>query len=273
MLARGMGLWRGATRRGWDADALAYIAQVETADGAPLEPKVRLAVNRLVGQCKRDASPVAGVSNWEAMKATCLLAGPRTLAGALVPLRGPAPTNINFVSGDYHPVNGLKGNGSSKYLISNFDTIEGSRQVHMAVHTRSSFEAINSSALIGAGASSTPGSMLLFINNPSFDPRSIIVKIATWDNVPILYYQPESSGFMGASRASQTDTDIQWAFGNEEGVDFGKTHQSPALIPYHVFARNGVNISNIPMTYYSIGEPVDLIAMRSAVDAYMEAIA
>jgi hypothetical protein len=58
---------------------------------------------------------------WSAIKASCILAGARTLTGALTPLVGSAPTNIgnNFVSGDYDRETGLLGNGSNKALNSN----------------------------------------------------------------------------------------------------------------------------------------------------------
>jgi hypothetical protein len=56
---------------------------------------------------------------WDALKASCILCGARTLAGALVPLAGAAPTNNNFVDADYNRETGLKGDGSTKYLDSN----------------------------------------------------------------------------------------------------------------------------------------------------------
>jgi hypothetical protein len=62
--------------------------------------------------CKQD-----GI--WTAIKASCILAGARTLTGALVPLAGTAPTNFNFVDADYNRKTGLVGNGSNKYLNSN----------------------------------------------------------------------------------------------------------------------------------------------------------
>jgi hypothetical protein len=95
-----------------DADANAYMAAVEAADGEPLELGVRLAITDFVLGCKSD-----GI--WTAIKASCILAGARTLTGALVPLVGAAPTNNNFVSGDYNRKTGLVGDGSTKYLNSN----------------------------------------------------------------------------------------------------------------------------------------------------------
>ena len=96
-----------------DQDALTYLTAVETADGQALESGVRLAVNAFVKGCKAD-----GI--WPAIKASCILAGARTLAGALVPLAGTAPTNAGpFVDADYNRKTGLKGNGTSKYLNTN----------------------------------------------------------------------------------------------------------------------------------------------------------
>lgn len=96
----------------YDADVSAYILAVEAADGQTLEPATRSAINKFVVGCKAD-----GI--WPAIKASCILSGARTLAGALVPLAGGAPTNLNFVSGDYNRKTGLVGDGSTKYLNSN----------------------------------------------------------------------------------------------------------------------------------------------------------
>jgi hypothetical protein len=100
---------------GWspaDADAAAYITAVETADNQALENGVKVAIDNFVLGCKAD-----GI--WTAIKASCILAGARTLNGAMIPLVGTAPTNNNFVSGDYNRKTGLVGNGSTKYLNSN----------------------------------------------------------------------------------------------------------------------------------------------------------
>jgi hypothetical protein len=100
----------------FDADAQAYITAVETADRQALEAGVRTAINDFVVGCKAD-----GI--WDAIKASCIMAGARTLTGALVPLKGTAPTNYNFVPGDYNRKTGLVGDGSSKNLNSNGTTM------------------------------------------------------------------------------------------------------------------------------------------------------
>jgi hypothetical protein len=98
----------------FDSDASTYIDAVETADGQALETGVRVAINDFVLGCKQD-----GI--WNAIKASCILAGARTLSGALVPLVStmPSPTNYNFVAGDYNRKTGLIADGSTKYLDSN----------------------------------------------------------------------------------------------------------------------------------------------------------
>jgi hypothetical protein len=96
----------------YDPDAAAYIAAVEAADQQSLEDSVKYTIDQFVRGCKAD-----GI--WNAIKASCILAGARTLAGALVPLAGTAPTSFNFVDGDYNRKTGLVGDGSTKYLDSN----------------------------------------------------------------------------------------------------------------------------------------------------------
>ncbi|MCP4832791.1 MAG: hypothetical protein GY886_11325, partial [Gammaproteobacteria bacterium] len=68
----------------FDSDASTYIDAVEATDGQALETGVRVAINDFVLGCKQD-----GI--WNAIKASCILAGARTLDGALVPLTGTAP--------------------------------------------------------------------------------------------------------------------------------------------------------------------------------------
>jgi len=100
---------RAIEEAGFDRDAIAYIRAVEEADGAYLETSVKVAINNLVAGLKADGL-------WESMASSCLLCGPRTLAGALVPLRGDAPTAYAFTSGDYSRTEGLTGAGAGTYL-------------------------------------------------------------------------------------------------------------------------------------------------------------
>ena len=67
-----------------DADALDYLSRMATADGAGVETGVAVAVDAFY----RDAKELGLFSS---IRASCVLAGARTLAGALVPLRDYGP--------------------------------------------------------------------------------------------------------------------------------------------------------------------------------------
>jgi len=113
----GLGLSLPQTRvvgSSFDPDALAYLAAVEAADGQPLEDGIRAAVNSFVVGCKADG-------NWNSIVTSCIMAGARTVAGAIVPLKGNAPTNNNFVAGDYSRTLGLIGNGTDKCLATGYN--------------------------------------------------------------------------------------------------------------------------------------------------------
>jgi hypothetical protein len=118
-------------RKTWqpmDPDAAAYITAVETADNQALEERVKIAIDNFVLGCKAD-----GI--WSAIKASCILAGARTLNGALTPLVGTAPTSFNFVSGDYNRKTGLVGDGSTKYLDSNRNNnADPQNSKHLAIY-------------------------------------------------------------------------------------------------------------------------------------------
>jgi hypothetical protein len=67
-----------------DADALDYLARVKAADGAGVETGVAVAVDAFFKDAKE-----SGVLS--SIRASCILAGARTLAGALVPLKNEGP--------------------------------------------------------------------------------------------------------------------------------------------------------------------------------------
>ena len=107
-------VWRPGFSGLTDADAIAYVAAVEAADGQALEFGVGRAINDFIVGCKLD-----GI--WSAIKASCILAGARTLSGALVPLVGTAPTRQGTEGGwNYNRKTGLAGNGTDNYLNSSF---------------------------------------------------------------------------------------------------------------------------------------------------------
>jgi len=112
-----------------DEDALNYVLAVENADGERLEEKVKTAIENFVLGCKYD-------NIWDSIKESCLIGGARTLEGALLPLKGNAPTNINFVSSDYNRKIGITSRyGDIKSLKAGSKNLDYPRDnVHAAVY-------------------------------------------------------------------------------------------------------------------------------------------
>jgi len=95
-------------------DFIAWVSAVESADGQQLETAIKEAVRTYFGTIKLSGNL------WSKTRQLFLSCGPRTLQGALVPVKGQALTNNGFTSGDYTRKGGLGNSGNtSKYLNSN----------------------------------------------------------------------------------------------------------------------------------------------------------
>jgi hypothetical protein len=239
-----------------DADATAYLAAVQAADGQLLEPAVRIAVNNFIVGCKAD-----GI--WNAIKASCILAGARTLAGALVPLVGTAPTNFNFVSGDYNRKTGLVGDGSTKYLDSNRNNnADPQNNNHNSVYV-STAQTSTVGQYIGTG-SADPGR-----NNLGHNPV-----------VPESFARNRSSagtpaagtatGLTGHSRSSGTSYVLRTNGSNATANEVSNTPENAIV---NVFRRGTGSYANARLAFYSIGESLDLALLDSRVTTLINAFA
>ncbi len=239
-----------AANRRRDPDALAYILAVEAADGQQLESGVRIAINEFVVGCKAD-----GI--WNAIKASCIMAGARTLAGALVPLRGTAPTNFNFVAGDYNRQTGLVGNGSTKYLDSNRDnSADPQNNHHMAIYATT--PNVGNRWYMGAGVSET-GSTQMFTNSfalPGYRPRlNFVVSSPTALSEPGLIGMSRNNGANFQDRNLGITSTITAA------------SQPPVAGDVFVYLSNGSlgAHSNARLAFYSIGESLNLALLDARV--------
>jgi hypothetical protein len=247
-----------------DADVESYLSRVAAADGKPLPLQIQSAVVEFIAGCKADGT-------WSAIKAACFLAGPRTLAGALVPLVGPDPTNFNFVSGDYVPKNGLKGNGSNKRLSSgrnNTDDPQNNR--HLSVWINETGTNTGTIASIGCLFSTTGSSHLgrtttwRFVRLSSSTPFDFAAGTQT------------ATGFTGASRSSGSSINHRI---NQTSGSQSVSSNTPGNSIIQVFSRtqnDGVTplgLSPERLGWYSIGEAIDLEKLDSRLTAYMSAIA
>jgi hypothetical protein len=237
-----------------DPDADAYIQAVEAADGQQLELAVRFALDDFVKGCKSD-----GI--WDAIKASCIMAGARTLGGALVPLRGTAPTNFNFVSGDYNRKTGLKGNGSTKYLDSNrANNTDPQNSKHLSAfqsETGGVFDLV-------MGESANSGGSQIFINTAN------TVGARANSSAPFNTSLAASVGLLAIVRSDATDVTARANATSETGANASATPTSPNLL---VFRRQGTGFYfSGRLSFYSIGESLDLAALDTRVSALMTAI-
>jgi hypothetical protein len=248
----------------YDEDAGNYIQAVETADeiaspgiGA-LEPATRSAINKFVVGCKTD-----GI--WTAIKASCILAGARTLAGALVPLVGTAPTNNGFigVGTDYVRKTGLVGNGTTKYLDSNASALSTgiSQDNHSFSVYISSLGSVTAGLIdLGRGAA---GAIGIHQGPPNFAIRSAS---------GTLINRSQTSGFVGLARASSSIFTSRLASSNEPHSVASQSLRAGAVALYR-FSEGGQLYSNARLAFYSIGESLDLALLDARVTDLINAFA
>lgn len=256
-------MWLLNPYRFGDPGAAAYIAAVEAADGQVLEAAVASAITAFVVGCKAD-----GI--WDAIKASCIMAGARTLAGALVPLKGAAPTNFNFVAGDYDRKTGLKGNGSTKYLDSNrSNNADPQNNAHLAAYCNSTAAGVSVIAGASAFSGSLVGTQLIALPSPQTVSREAAGTQHGGAAIGI--------GLYGVSRGSSAS--YTW---RASGGAVGGTVTSASSTPYssnlYIFTRRevggGVGLPTTSrLSFYSIGEAIDLALLDARVTTLMNALA
>lgn len=199
-------------------------------------------------------------------KGSCVMAGARTLAGALVPLVGPAPTNFNFVSGDYNRKTGLIGNGSTKYLSSGlaYNSIPTNNE-HLSVYAST---AITGNALAGGRTSPQCLSRVAVIDNLWYvDSQQVSQSLGALS----------ATGFAGISRASSTQTSVRRG-GSTSVLSVNSVTRADVSTPFGVFCGNysdlgAVGFSSSRLAFYSIGESLTLSSLDSRVSTLLPAIA
>jgi hypothetical protein len=245
----------------FDTDASTYIEAVEAADTQALETNTRYAINNFVIGCKQD-----GI--WSAIKASCILAGARTLTGALVPLAGTAPTNVNFVSGDYNRKTGLIGNASNKYLNSNRNNnADPQNSKHIAAYATSAPTAATSfPAYIGISASLT-GISLVGIGTSNM--QAYYLANANTGNTSVTGLS--GTGLVGATRSSSTTTSGRFSGVNYSTSIVSQTPSSTSILVFSEGVGRPSNFSNARLAFYSIGESLDLALLDARVTALITA--
>lgn len=245
-----------------DADARTYLAAVHVADGQPLEVGVQQAIDAFVVGCKAD-----GI--WSAIKASCIMMGARTLSGALTPLVGAAPTNANFVSGDYARKTGLLGNGSTKRLNTNRNNnADPQNSFHMSCYVTVPATGTDR-VIIGYGFNLTGSSEIVPIatnlmpcRNRTANASAPGPSISGFTNGIMATNRSASSSFVMRARGTQTTGTA--------------TSELPASGDITLFCRNSSNsfsvFSGDRIAFYSVGESLSLANLETRLNTLYAAI-
>ena len=248
----------------YDEDAGNYIQAVETADAQALEPATRKAINNFVIGCKADGT-------WDAIKASCILAGARTRLGALTPLVGTAPTSFNFVDGDYNRKTGLVGDrtlvgASIKYIDSNrASNADPQDNHHLSLYATQYVVPPNNGFFIGAGQ--TANGTTAIIGGPVPGAR---MRSSTFNSG---FSQPTVPTLIGVSRAQSSSYAYRL---NQSQTSVSQLSSGVLSNNTFVFATNPsgpVKPTNARLAFYSIGESVDLALLDTRVTDLINAFA
>jgi hypothetical protein len=247
----------------YDADALNYLTAVEAADGQTLESPVKAAINTFVVGCKAD-----GI--WDSIVTSCIMAGARTLAGAIIPLKGNAPTNNNFVSGDYSRTLGLLGDSSIKYLDTGYNNNDTTNfpqnDSHMSCYVSAS-QTDTTGTLIGTTNAFGGRFSLHYTTATQIATRNRSSSASSISLAPI--------GFQGNTRNNSAN--FSRRFTTVDGISDNTTTASsstPSNELLGVFAAgDGTNFSAARISFYSIGKSVSISNLDTRVTTLVNAIA
>jgi hypothetical protein len=177
-----------------------------------------------------------------------------------VPLVGAAPTNNNFVSGDYNRETGLVGNGSTKYLDSNrANNADPQDSKHIALWR--STAATNDAGLMGSN-NVTTGHTHIYTGFGSFIFRNNAATSGSGSLASMT-----GAGFLGTSRVSSSE--FNHIIGTSVTTN-AVASQTPVSAAIRVFETGG--ITNARLAFYSVGEGLDLSLLESRVSALIIAI-
>jgi hypothetical protein len=232
----------------FDPDAATYIAAVEFEDGEALETGVKDAINAFVVGLKAD-----GI--WNAVLASCIMMGARTIEGALVPLRGGAPTAYNQVSGDYDRETGIIGNSSNKYIDTEFNDASTYRLDYHAGVFQNNTSA--NAKLMARTASDNNNSVQIRRNNPT--TVTIHGRSATTDNGGV----DASPAFIIQSRDNASDFIVH---NNGTGLTLTRAAQASTSGVNYLINRvhaSSATYGSSRISFYTIGTALDATGLAN----------
>lgn len=243
-----------------DADARAYIAAVRTADGQSLENNVAKAIDVFVRGCKTDGT-------WNALTHCALLAGPRTIAGCCVALKGTAPTSNAFLAADYTRKTGLKGStANTKFLNTNVNNNTFTQNdFHMSIWV-SEVAATGTYYHIGTGGGGAGSSEIFQAGNSSQFRNQTGSSYTNADS-------DQTTGLWGSNRSGSAGFTART--GSLSSTTSSRTSAAPASGTIHVFRTSTFTTLFSPyrLAWYSLGSNIDLALLRTRLTTYLADIA
>jgi len=245
-LGLGLSLSAQPFKKSGDADAAAYIAAVEAADGQALEAPVKTAITTFIVNVKAQGG-------WDAIKSACILSGARTFAGALTPLKGTAPTNVLLSSADYSRRLGIS--ALSTYFLSPYidtnraNNADPQNDKHLGIYITNSF---GSTGAFIAGSGFNSGDSTLSVNPTTNDFIRLRTNSTANTNLP--WYL--GNGFTGFSRYSST---LFAGFSNSgiQNTNYSSLSVTPTSSNITLFNRaTGGTTSAETISFYSIGTTI-----------------
>jgi hypothetical protein len=265
-----------------DQDALNYVLAVENIDGERLEQKVKIAIENFVVGCKND-----GI--WDSIKESCLIGGARTLEGALLPLRGNSPTNINFVSSDYNRKTGITSRyGDLKSLKAGSKNLDYPKDnVHAAVYVTQPLDVWYDYYFFSVKLDiASPGSSSNLKLNVLLEEFYFDLRKCTFGSTPTYWnsdWTTETfSGLVGTSKPDSLS--IQ---GRLNGNSYTKilTPCTNSFLTSRAYRQGDIylltnspnssfyyNYSPGTIGFYSLGENIDLAKLENRLKIYFDAI-
>lgn len=238
-----------------DADARAYIAAVEVADGQPLELPVKQAMDALFAGIKADNS-----GSLSAFGQIILLAGPRTVNGCVCAF-GTAPLNSGFVSGDLTRQTGLLSDGLKRLVLNRNGQSDAQNSRHLYARTTSAGTQDVIRWLIGTASVAS--------GHTAIGTTTTVRRYAGASSTAINVSGNILSGGHGVARQNASDL-----VRLEAGVSTTAANASaaPTVNGYDLFGT-GSNGLNCRVAVVTSGAFVDLTALDARVTTYLNALA
>jgi len=265
-IIKGGGTGKMTGKQRYDLDAISYFNRVQSVDGQALEDTTKIAINTFIIGCKSD-----GI--WDAIKSSCILAGARTLNGALIPLKGTAPTNNFFISSDYNRATGLQGNASNKYLNSNRTSdADPTNSIHRAFYVTST-SANNASFIYGNSDSctTTDGESLRWLSSlwtiifrsdsgstAATNSHNGFVGLSSNNNSTYIYRNNSTVRTRSRGAGSPKNNDI---------FIYALNYRDNCITGFRTIGHSDVRIS-----FYSLGENLDLSLLNARLITLMSAL-